>query len=238
MAGKKKQLKVLLVEDGADVARVSEFGLTKAGFKVDWVTTGEEALDRVNAGGVGIVLLDVGLPGIDGHTVCRRIRAHPTRSSLPIIMLTSLTDEEDIVVGLETGADDYVTKPFSAIELVARVKAIMRRVGSASGLPNDAKLIRAGALRIDPKRHSVDVNGESVPVTLAEFRLLFFLMSHPGQAFSRGELLPNVVGEGVHVIDRNIDVHVRNLRRKLGDEVEGIVTVRGIGYRYEPVQKG
>ncbi len=125
MAGRTKSLKVLLVEDGADVARVIEVGLIKAGFRVDWVTSGEEALNRVNNGGIGLVLLDVGLPGIDGHTVCRRIRSHPTRSKLPIIMLTSLSDEEDIVVGLETGADDYVTKPFSAVELVARVQAIM-----------------------------------------------------------------------------------------------------------------
>ncbi len=234
MAGRTKSLKVLLVEDGADVARVIEVGLIKAGFRVDWVTSGEEALNRVNNGGIGLVLLDVGLPGIDGHTVCRRIRSHPTRSKLPIIMLTSLSAEEDIVVGLETGADDYVTKPFSAVELVARVQAIMRRVGATSTMPTDAKILTTGALKIDPKSHTVVVDGEGVAVTLAEFRLLFFLMSHPGQAFSRGELLPNVVGEGVHVIDRNIDVHVRNLRKKLAEHVDGIVTVRGIGYRFEP----
>ncbi|MCA9322318.1 MAG: response regulator transcription factor, partial [Planctomycetes bacterium] len=148
------------------------------------------------------------------------------------IMLTSLVEETDMIVGFELGADDYVRKPYSAAELVARTRAALRCRSQLSS-QNDRRVLRFGSLEIDAARHRVQVDGQTTHLTLAEYRLLLFLASNFGQAFTRQELLPHVVGEGVFVIDRNIDVHVRNVRKKLGPSAHYIVTVRGIGYRFD-----
>jgi DNA-binding response OmpR family regulator len=231
---------ILLVEDEPDVAQVIRMNLERSGYDVDWCTSGEDALQRVGRGGIDLAILDIVLPGnLDGRDVCRSIRADDRFGGLPIIMLTSLTEDTNIVIGLGAGADDYVRKPFSGLELVARVKSALRR--SRSGAHSEADKasaegrLSAGDIEIDVGRHVVSIKGEPVALTLAEFRLLHFLMKNEGRAFSRQDLLLEVVGEGVQVIDRNIDVHVRNIRRKIGDSAAHIVTVRGIGYRFDMV---
>ncbi len=233
--------RILLVEDEPDIAEVIRLTLVREGLAVECVAEGEPALARLEEGGIDLVLLDILLPGIDGHDVCRRIRGDLALARLPVIMLTSLTEETDMVVGLGVGADDYVRKPFSGPELVARVRAHLRR--AAQGRENgqsagDAEFVRVGDLTIDSKRHVCTIGRKTIPLTLAEFRLLQFLMNNQERAFTRHELLPNVVGEGVYVIDRNIDVHVRNVRKKIGDYAACIVTVRGVGYRFEPAALG
>ena len=228
---------ILLVEDEPDIARVIRLNLEREGFKVDWVKSGEEGLARVDEGGVDLLLLDIILPGIDGHEVCRTVRSNAATERMPVIMLTSMTEETDIVVGLRMGADDYVKKPFSGMELVARVKAAIRRAGGGDGTPPEERSIVCGSLELNPSRHAVSIDGEPVALTLAEFRLLHFLMANQGRAFTRQELLPKVVGEGVYVIDRNIDVHVRNVRKKLDRYAKSIVTVRGVGYRFDCIEE-
>jgi len=225
---------VLLVEDEPDIAEVIRLTLERDGFQTEWCPTGEQALERIRSerDDVDLVMLDIILPGIDGHEVCRRIRSDEKLEDLPVIMLTSLTEETDMVVGLGMGADDYVRKPFSGPELVARTRAALRRQRRPE--PNsEGRIITIGPLEIDPDRHGVRVDGKNVHLTLAEYRLLYFLACNPGRAFTRQDLLPHVVGEGVYVIDRNIDVHVRNVRKKVGPCSRYIVTVRGIGYRFE-----
>ncbi|MEZ6195926.1 MAG: response regulator transcription factor [Planctomycetota bacterium] len=227
---------ILLVEDEPDVAQVIRMNLERSGYVVDWCTSGEEALERVGRGGVDLALLDIVLPGgLDGRDVCRSIRADAENAKMPVIMLTSLTEETNIVIGLGAGADDYVRKPFSGLELVARVKAALRRTrGQREGDASRREApLTVGELSLDPKRHAVTISGETVGLTLAEFRLLHHLMAHEGRAFTRQELLGQIVGEGVQVIERNVDVHVRNLRRKIGDYANNVVTVRGVGYRFD-----
>ena len=224
---------VLFVEDEPDIAQVVQVALKRAGFRVEWVDNGEDARRKLSVGGIDLLLLDLILPDIDGFTLAREVRSNESLTGLPVIMLTSRTEEEDVVRGLEEGADDYITKPFSPKELVARVRAALRRVREADGPVDEKRAVQFGTLQIDPVRHVVEVEDHAVPVTLAEFRLIHFLMKNEGRAFTRKELLPHVVGEGVQVIDRNIDVHVRNVRKKLGPCSSHIVTVRGVGYRFD-----
>lgn len=228
---------ILLVEDEPDIASVMQLTLERAGLDVEWCGSGEEALDRLLSPGIGLVMLDVILPGIDGHAVCQEIRSRPTTKHLQVIMVTSLTEEPDLIVGLGLGADDYVRKPFSGPELVARAKAALRRsMRQDDRRESVGGNLSIGDLEIDVDRHACSVAGSVVPLTMAEYRLLLFLMSNPDRAFARQELLPHVVGEGVYVIDRNIDVHVRNLRRKIGKYAGCVVTVRGVGYRFDAAQ--
>jgi DNA-binding response OmpR family regulator len=170
------------------------------------------------------------MPGMDGLEVCRRLRLDPRTASIPIIMLTAKSAESDRVVGLELGADDYVTKPFSPRELAARVKAVLRR---SSPHPTASALIRQGDLVIDTTRREVSCGGNAIAVTASEFRLLHFLAMHPGQVFSRSELIDGALGREISVVDRTIDVHITGLRKKLGSCGEYIETVRGFGYRFK-----
>ncbi|MCB9831769.1 MAG: response regulator transcription factor [Planctomycetes bacterium] len=225
--------RILLVEDEPDIAEVIRLTLSREGYEIIWASDGDTALARLADGDIDLVLLDILLPGIDGHDVCRQIRGDSSLRHLPVIMLTSLTEETDMVVGLGVGADDYVRKPFSAPELLARVRAHLRRAMMGETGSGEGDMLRAGDLVIDARRHVCSLRGETVPLTLAEFRLLHFLMANQERAFTRHELLPKVVGEGVYVIDRNIDVHVRNVRKKIADYARCIVTVRGVGYRFE-----
>lgn len=224
---------ILLVEDEPDIAAVMRLNLERAGLMVEWSGSGEEALDRLEQPGIDLVLLDVILPGVDGHGVCQQIRANQDTKSIPVIMVTSLTEESDMIVGLGLGADDYIRKPFSGPELVARAKAAIRRGRNKNQPSDESDLLTLGDLQVDNARHACTISGDQVPLTMAEYRLLHFLMINPESAFTRQELLPHVVGEGVYVIDRNIDVHVRNLRKKIGDYAVCVVTVRGIGYRFD-----
>jgi DNA-binding response OmpR family regulator len=226
--------RILVIEDESDILDLLRYNLRKDGYDVECASDGERGLDLARTKAVDLVLLDLMLPGIDGLEVCRRLRTDQRTEHVPVIMVTSKGEESDVLVGLSLGADDYVTKPFSIKELLARVKVVLRRTRpEQAGRPEKRPIARAG-IEIDPIRHHVKVDGAPVAFTLAEFRLLHFLMRNEGRVFTRSELLPRVVGGDVIVVDRNIDVHVRNVRKKLGPAKMGhVVTVRGVGYKFE-----
>jgi DNA-binding response OmpR family regulator len=226
---------ILLVDDEASVRKVLTFPLERDGYTVVQAADGEEALERFGEQQVDLVVLDIMLPKLDGLEVCRRLR---TQSTVPIIMLTARDDELDKVVGLELGADDYITKPFSIREFRSRVKALLRRArtpymdGSA---PETEEQIVAAGLLIDVPRRTVEVRGERTQLTYVEFELLRTLMGHPGRVFSRRMLLEALWGTADFRDPRTIDVHVRHLREKIeadSHRPEAILTVRSVGYRF------
>ncbi len=214
---------VLLVEDEPSVGELVRSYLARDGWTVIWVRSGEEALVELDRHPVRIVILDVGLPGIDGFTVCREMRV---RSRVPILMLTARDEEPDRVVGLEVGADDYVTKPFSPRELVARMKAILRR----SEPQFDYDLLELGDISLNRETHDVSIGGEPVELTAKEFDLLAYFLANPNSVLSRDVLLDRVWGVSYPGGTRTVDVHVAQLRRKLG-RPELIRTLRGSGYK-------
>ncbi|MYB19152.1 MAG: response regulator [Holophagales bacterium] len=220
--------KVVVIEDEPDILELIEYNLRREGFEVATATTGRTGLSVIGREKPDIVLLDLLLPGLDGLDVCRRLRAVESTRGLPVIMVTARGEERDVVLGLGVGADDYIHKPFSPRELVARVRAVLRRVPMRGSDP-DRRVVH-GPLAIDPVKHRIKVDGRRLELTPTEFRLLHFLASHPGRVFTRGQLLDRAVGDRAVVIDRNIDVHVRAVRKKLGPHRGLIRTVRGIGY--------
>jgi DNA-binding response OmpR family regulator len=217
---------VLVVDDEPNIADLVDLYLTREGFRVVKATTGEAGVRAVAEHRPRLVVLDVGLPDIDGLEVCRRLRQ---QSSIPVIFLTARDGEIDRVLGLELGADDYVTKPFSPAELVARVKAVLRR---AEG-PAAPEIVQVGTATIDVGRREVRVADEPVPFTTKEFDLLRFLAERPGLALSRQQILDGVWGYDWFGDARTVDVHLGQVRKKLGGAVR-IDTVRGVGYRLEP----
>ncbi|HEY8496851.1 MAG: response regulator transcription factor [Bacillota bacterium] len=229
LAGERTEtLKVLVVDDEPHIVELIAYHLQRAGFAVAAAADGVEALDKVQTERPDLVLLDVMLPGLDGFTVCQRIRRE---HAVPIILLTAKTAEDDRVFGLEVGADDYITKPFSHRELLARVKAVLRR---SRGYKSDPAVVR-GPLDIDPERRQAHLAGEPLELTLKEFDLLYVLASHPGRVFTRDELLRDVWGYDYAGTTRTVDVHIQRLRQKLGDNPAAprfIETVHGIGYRF------
>jgi DNA-binding response OmpR family regulator len=224
---------VLVVEDEPDIRDLIVLHLAREGFRCRTASTGVEALQEVRAARPDLVVLDLMLPGLGGLEVCRRVRAEPGTASLPIIMLTAKVDEVDRVVGLEMGADDYIVKPFSPKELVARVRAVLRRARSPA--PGGAAVLRVGALTLDAERHVATVAERPLALTPKEFDLLQTLMEAAGRVLSREQLLARVWGyaNAEEIESRTVDVHVRRLRAKLGDEGRRIATVTGVGYRLE-----
>ncbi|HZT16704.1 MAG TPA: response regulator transcription factor [Gaiellaceae bacterium] len=224
---------ILLVDDEEAVRRVLTFPLEKDGYEVVQAADGEEALERFGARDVDLVVLDIMLPRLDGLEVCRRLRA---ASNVPIIMLTARDDELDKVIGLELGADDYITKPFSIREFRSRVRALLRRARHPHPPAADAdERIERDGLLIDVPRRAVEVHGRPVQLTYVEFELLRILAASPGRVFSRRMLLESLWKSADYRDPRTIDVHVRHLREKLEDEPrtpEYILTVRGVGYRF------
>ena len=223
---------VLLVDDEESVQRLLAYPLERDGFRVVPAHDGEEALQRFSEQPVDLVVLDVMLPKLDGLEVCKRLRA---QSSVPIIMLTARDDEFDKVLGLELGADDYITKPFSIREFRSRVRALLRRVAAPRPASNDESVIDAGRIKIDLARRTVEVDGKAVQLTYVEFELLRTLASSPGVVFSRQRLLESLWGGSDYREPRTIDVHVRHLREKLEadpSEPRHLQTVRGAGYRF------
>jgi DNA-binding response OmpR family regulator len=206
------------------------FALKREGMRPIRCTNGEEALELVQTERPDLVLLDLMLPGLDGLEVCRRLRSSEQTAGLPIIMITAKAEETDAVIGLGIGADDYLRKPFGLKELIARIRTIMRRFQE----PGDPvpRSDRVGDLEVDPARHEVRLRREQIPCTATEFRLLHHLVKHRGRVFSRAQLLDKVVGAEVIVVERNIDVHISALRRKLADYGNRIVTIRGVGYKF------
>ncbi len=217
---------ILVADDDAHIREVARFALARAGYTVELAADGLGALDRIARGGVDLVVLDVLMPELDGLAVCRRLRG-----TLPIVFLSSRGEEVDRVLGLELGADDYLTKPFSPRELVARVAAVLRRSGATTvAAPQPALAI--GNVSIDRDRHEVRVNETPLPVTATELRLLSALASHRGRVLSRNQLIATVYGDDHHITARTIDTHVRNLRAKLVAAGAPVIeTVHGVGYR-------
>jgi DNA-binding response OmpR family regulator len=223
-------MRVLVVDDEPDLVELVKYNLEKNGMQVVAASGGEAALQAVRKSVPDLVILDLMLPGVDGLDVLRRLRAQKETAQLPVILLTAKGGEADRVVGLELGADDYVVKPFSPRELVARVKAVMRRLGRAG---EAAERIAAGPIVIDATRREVTVEGQPAPLTATEFDLLRFLAERPGRALKRNELIDGALGEDAMVTDRVIDAHIAAVRRKLGERgAAWIETIRGYGYRF------
>lgn len=225
---------VLVVEDEADILEVIRHNLKRAGYDVLTAMTGTDGLRRVRESAPDLVVLDLMLPGLDGLDVCRRIKADPLTRDTPILIVSARGEESDVVVGLELGADDYLAKPFRHRELIARVRAVLRR-GSLKEERGFRERVARDGVVIDAVSHTLEVDGEDVPITATEMRLLHHLASHPGRVFTRDQILSRVVGERALVIERNIDVHIGSLRRKLEPHRDLIETVRGVGYRFKAV---
>jgi DNA-binding response OmpR family regulator len=226
--------RILLVDDEQPIQTLLSFPLQRDGYEVIQASDGHEALERFSEQAFDLVVLDLMLPGIDGLEVCRRLRA---RSSVPIIMLTAKSEEFDKVLGLELGADDYITKPFSLREFRSRVKAALRRagMGRAEEADGEERPIEVRELRLDPAKRSVALRGDAVPTTFVEFEILAALARQPGRVFTRDMLLNSIWGEAADRDPRTIDVHIRHLREKIeadAKEPEYIFTVRGVGYRF------
>jgi DNA-binding response OmpR family regulator len=221
---------ILIVEDDADIVELLRYNLDRDGFAVLATADGESGLALAAERQPSLVLLDLMLPGMGGLEVCRLLKERQATRGIPIIMLTAKGEESDIVLGLGLGADDYVTKPFSPRQLIARIRAVLRRgLLAVPGAP--AERIEHGPFIIDSARHEVRLDGEPITFTLAEFRLLHALLAHPERVFTRDQLLDTITQGKSVIIDRNIDVHVRAIRKKLGPHGERIVTVRGLGYK-------
>lgn len=222
--------RILVIEDEPDIRELVEFNLQREGFRVSGAESGEEGLEKVRNEFPDAILLDLMLPRMSGIEVCQRIKGDPDLRAIPVIMVTAKDDVDDVVAGLEAGADDYITKPFSPKELVARVKAVVRRGTWDDARPRE-RIVFEGVI-INAASHDVLINGETVPFTATEFRLLHYLACNPARVFTRDHLLGRVLGNTSGVIDRNIDVHVGAIRRKLAGHRDLIETVRGVGYRF------
>lgn len=223
--------RILVIEDEPDILEMIRYNLDREGFRVSTAGNGEDGYELAHTNAPDLVLLDLMIPGLDGLEVCRRMKSDPVTRAIPIVMVTAKGEESDIVLGLGLGADDYVPKPFSPKELVARVKAVLRRSPLREESANKDRLT-FGDVAIDAAKHRVLVDGVDMPVTATEFRLLHFLASHPGRIFTRDHLLSRIIEDAAVVGERNIDVHVRSIRGKLGAHRELIETVRGVGYRF------
>jgi two-component system response regulator RegX3 len=223
--------KILLVEDEASFSEALSYVLGKEGFEVVLADTGDGAIAAFDKGGADLVLLDLMLPGLSGTEVCRQLRS---RSAVPIIMLTAKDTEVDKVVGLELGADDYVTKPYSKAELVARIRAVLRRQGDNT--ESDQSVITAGPVRIDIERHQVNINDDLISLPLKEFELLEFLVRNSGRVLTRAQLIDRVWGPDYFGDTKTLDVHVKRLRAKIETDPANpvyIQTIRGLGYKFE-----
>lgn len=220
--------KILMIEDDSDISELVQYNLEREGYKVFVSANGESGFSQAMTLRPDLIILDLMLPGLDGLSVCRKLRAHPTTAEVPIVMLSAKGEESDVVVGLEMGADDYVTKPFSPKELIARIRAVLRR-------PRQSTVVEGrritGPVTLDPERHEAFLRDEPLVLTLAEYKLLSALTSRPGRVFTREQLLEKITGGETYVIDRNIDVHIRAIRKKLGGDADFIQTVRGVGYK-------
>ena len=229
--GKMNPQHILVVDDEEDILSLLEYNLRKHQFNVSCVTTGEEALKLAKNTLPDLIVLDLMLPGIDGLEVCRMLKQDPITKQIAIVMLTAKGEETDVVKGLEHGADDYITKPFSPDILLARVKAVLRRKTRES--VSDTMLLNIHDLEIHPGRHQVSVGRQSIELTLTEFRILHLLALQAGWVFTRNQIIDSVHGDDYPVTERSVDVQIVGLRKKLGSAGQYIETVRGVGYRFK-----
>lgn len=219
---------ILVIEDDTRIQELLHYNLTRAGFSVLPAYTAEEALNILTEKSVDLIILDLMLPGMDGMTFCRRLKSQSATQHIPVIMLTARGEDQDIVAGLEIGADDYIPKPFSPRVLIARIRAVLRRAP-----PEEEQLAYTiGDLTIDRSRHEVTYRGEAIRLTRTEFEILDILASRADRVLSRSEIAELVHGEPFVTTDRAVDVHIASLRRKLGEAGKVIETVRGVGYRF------
>jgi len=225
--------RILLIEDEPDIAEVLQYNLEKEGFEVAVARRGDSGLEAIRREPPDLVVLDLMLPGIDGLELFRMLKRDAATARLPIVMLTARGEEVDRIVGLELGADDYISKPFSPREVVLRVKAVLRRLQpEPEGTASDR--IEVGGIQLDVSGHQLHVRGKEAPLTATEFRLLRLLMERGGRVQTRGQLLSDVWGYAEDIDSRTVDTHIRRLRRKLGPEADRIETVIGVGYRLRP----
>jgi len=221
---------VLIIEDDPDLQELLEYNISSAGFTTLTSEDGERGLSLAKEQKPDLIILDIMLPGMDGISVLKHLRADDHVGSVPVLMLTAKSEEDDIVQGLDHGADDYMTKPFSPKELVARIKSILRRAED-SGEPG--AFVSLGPIKIDTDNYQVWMSGKELSFTLTEFNILKSLISSPGRVFSRNKLIELALGTDIFVIDRNVDVHVRSIRKKLAENSELIQTIRGVGYKWK-----
>ena len=224
----KKQ--VLVVEDEEDILELVRYNLAREGYQVLCTTSGEKALKIVQSEALNLIVLDLMLPGIDGLEIAKTLKTDSKTQDIPIIMLTAKGEEADIVTGLELGADDYITKPFSPRILIARIRAVLRR--KTTKPPDETSVIQRHGLTIHPGRRDVHINGEPVELTYTEFQVLHYLAKRPGWVFTRYQIVEAVRGDDYPVTDRSVDVQIVGLRKKLGPFGKYIETVRGVGYRF------
>jgi two-component system, OmpR family, alkaline phosphatase synthesis response regulator PhoP len=223
--------RILVVDDEEDILELVRFHLAREGYQLTLATSGEEALKKAKRETYELIVLDLMLPGMDGLEVAKALKADTRSQGTPIVMLTAKGEDADVVAGLEIGADDYITKPFSPRVLTARVKAVLRRQSKA--LVDDTKVITIHELEIHPGRRAVRANGLPLDLTFTEFQLLAFLARRPGWVFTRSQIVDAVRGSDYPVTDRSVDVQVVGLRKKLGEYGQYIETVRGVGYRFK-----
>jgi two-component system phosphate regulon response regulator PhoB len=223
--------RILVVDDEEDLLELLRYDLMREGFIVVCASSGEEAMKKAGIETPDLILLDLMLPDLDGLQVTKLLKENRHTQTIPIVMLTARGEETDIVKGLELGAEDYITKPFSKKVLVARLKAVLRRRGAEPA--DEESALKIGELTIHPGRHEVLVHGESVHLTFTEFKILHFLARRPGWVFTRSQIVDAVRGDDYYVTDRAIDVQIVGLRKKLGTAAERIETVRGVGYRFK-----
>ena len=221
---------ILIIEDETSLVEVLDYNLNKEGYEVVTANDGRDGLEKARAIRPDLILLDLMLPTVDGLQICRQLRSDPRTRQIAILMLTAKAEENDEVVGFDMGADDYVTKPFKVRPLLQRVRALLRR--GSTGEEEEQDVIEAHGVEVDRVQHSVRAGDRELDLTPTEFRLLLTLMKQPGRVFSRFDLMDSSRGQDANALERTIDVHVRSLRKKLGDYAECVQTVRGVGYRF------
>ncbi len=224
--------KIFIVEDEEDILELIRYNLGQDGYEIDYVTNGDEAFDKICATIPNLIILDLMLPGTNGISICKALKAEASTKSIPIIMVTAKGEENDIVHGLEIGAQDYIKKPFSVRELRARVRAILR-TQSQKSIHSD-RLVH-GALTIDLSAHEIFVNDNPIILTASEFKVLHLLASKPGRVFTRAQIVEGIRGNDYPVTQRSVDVLLVGLRKKIGECGKAIITVRGIGYKFKPI---
>jgi two-component system phosphate regulon response regulator PhoB len=221
---------ILIIEDDEDIRELLVYNLEKNGYEAEAVESGETGLVSASRRKPGLILLDLMLPGMDGLSVCRQLKAGKVTQDVPIIIISAKGEETDIITGLELGADDYLAKPFSPNLLLSRVRAVLRRIGQTP--PDETATLKAHELDIDPKKFKAMLAGQPLDLTASEFRILYYLASHRGWVFTRYQIMDAIRGEGYVVTERAIDVQIAGLRKKLGEYSGYIETVRGVGYRF------
>ena len=225
--------RIMIVEDEESIQELIKYNLQREGYLVSvCCENGESALESAVTYKPDLILLDLMLPGVDGLTVCKNLKADPVTKHIPVIMLTAKSEESDVVIGLELGADDYITKPFSPKILTARIRAVLRRIAALEEVPEDEKELSRGPLHMNSARRSVTLNGQELDLTCSEFNILYHLAKRPGWVFTRNQIVNAIRGDDYPVTERAIDVQIVGLRRKMGAFGELIETVRGIGYRF------